>query len=88
MQGQTLVIDAALPDSIAGRDAAEEIRAGLLTGLSVEVPEPVTSHYAGRIRHVTSAAMRSAGLVDDPAFTGSRDVVLAQRGTRRRVFVL
>ena len=37
VKAQAVVIDQALPDSSAGRDAAVEIRAGLFTGLSVEV---------------------------------------------------
>ena len=36
LRGDALVIDQALPDTQAGRDAAVEIRSGLMRGLSVE----------------------------------------------------
>ena len=37
LQGDKLVIDTALPDTQAGRDAAVEIRSGLMRGLSIGV---------------------------------------------------
>ena len=36
IRGQSVVIDAPLPDTSAGRDTAAEVRAGLFNGLSVE----------------------------------------------------
>ena len=35
VRGDAIVIDQALPDTTAGRDAAAEVRQGLMTGLSV-----------------------------------------------------
>ena len=37
LRGDALVIDTLLPDTSSGRDAAVEIRSGLMRGLSVEV---------------------------------------------------
>ena len=43
-----LLIDAPIPDTIAGRDAVAEIRAGVLTSLSVEFSGSSPEHRRGR----------------------------------------
>ena len=78
-----VILDAPLPDTTAGRDAAREMRAGLFTGLSVEFRAALTRHVAG-IRRVKRAMLTGAGLVFNPSYPGSAVEV---RGRRRR-FVL
>ena len=77
-----VVFDEPLPDTVAGRDTAEEIRSGLFTGLSVEFRASAQRYVAG-VRRVSAAVLTGAGLVDEPSFTGSR-VELRHGGRRRR----
>ena len=76
-----VVIDAPLPDTAAGRDAAAEIRAGLLTGLSVEF-RATAQRFTGGLRRITAALLSGAGLVDSPSYAGSA-VEVRQKGRRR-----
>ena len=69
VRGAEIVIDAPLPDTMAGREAATEIRNGLLVGLSVEF-RARRQHYIGGVRTITSAFAQRAGLVDDPDYGG------------------
>ena len=82
VRGSAVVIDAPLPDTTAGRDAAREVRAGLLKGLSVEFKAAVSGYRAG-VRSIRRAILTGAGLVDDPSYTGSRVEVRARRSRRR-----
>ena len=84
-RGREVVIDAPLPDTVAGRDAATEVRSGLLTGLSVEF-RAKRQRYDGGVRRITAALLTAAGLVDDPSYKGSRVEVRA-KGKRRRVWL-
>ena len=77
-----VVIDAALLDTTAGRDAAREVRSGLLTGLSVEF-RAKRQRYTNSVRHVVAAALTGAGLVDSPSYRGSRVEVRGRTGRRR-----
>ena len=77
-----VVIDAPLPDTSAGRDAAREIRDGLFTGLSVEF-RSTGERYVGGVRRIRSALLNGAGLVDEPSYTGSRVEVRGRQGRRR-----
>ena len=87
VRGAAVVVDAPLPDTAAGRDAAREIRDGLFTGLSVEF-RARRQHYTGGVRRITSALLGGAGLVDSPEYAGSR-VEVRQRGGegRRRLWL-
>ena len=80
-----VVIDAPLPDTAAGRDAAREVRDGLMVGLSVEFRAALQS-YAGGVRRIKRALLRGAGLVWNPEYTGSR-VELRDRNRRRRLWL-
>ena len=71
VRGSQVVVDEVLPDTVAGRDAATEIRAGLFSGLSVEF-RARRQHYTSGVRHITAALLKGAGLVDDPSYRGSR----------------
>ena len=85
VRGAAVVIDAPLPDTAAGRDAAREIRDGLFRGLSVEF-RARRQRYDDGMRVITSALVTGAGLVDTPSYTGSR-VEVRQRGGRRRLWL-
>ena len=82
-RGRDVVLEAELPDTQAGRDAASEIRAGLLPGLSVEF-RATQQRYAGGVRRIAGALLTGAGLVDDPSYAGSRVEV---RGKQRRLWL-
>ena len=86
VRGREVVIDAPLPDTAAGRDAAREVRAGLLTGLSVEFRARLQAH-AGGLRRIKRALLTGAGLVDDPSYLGSRVRVEARNRRRRRLWL-
>ena len=62
-----LTINQELPDTIAGRDAAAEIRSGLFKGLSVEF-KAVRQNIVGGVRRISEAFLTGAGLVDSGAY--------------------
>ena len=71
IRGSEVVIDAELPDTQAGRDAASEVRDGLMTGLSVEFRSK-RQRYTGGTREIVSAMLTGAGLVVKPSYGGAR----------------
>ena len=71
--GNELRIDQPLPDTTAGRDAATEIRDGLLRGLSVSFQAGHQS-FARGVRRIQSATMTAIGLVDDPSYDAPVEV--------------
>ena len=75
-------IDAPLPDTTAGRDAASEIRAGLFSGLSVEF-KAVRQSIVGGVRRITAAVLSGAAIVDSPSYAGSSVEVRAKGGGNR-----
>ena len=81
--GDELRIDQPLPDTLAGRDAATEIRSGLLRGLSVSFA-PVRQSFAGGVRRIQSAAMTAVGLVDSPSYDAPVEVRQRREGARHR----
>ena len=85
VEGGAVIVDAPLPDTQAGRDAAVEVRNGTLAGLSVEF-RAVRERQHGGIREIQRAALVGAGLVDEPSY-GSATVELRGRGGRRRVWL-
>ena len=68
-----LTVDAVIPDTSAGRDAAEEIRGGLLTGLSVEF-RATAQTIVGGVRKITAAVLSAAALVDSPSYPAPVEV--------------
>ena len=70
LRGDALVIDARLPESTAGRDAAVEIRSGLMRGLSVEF-KALRARMVSGVRRISAATLVAGGLVDDPSYSGS-----------------
>ena len=75
--GNELTIDQPLPDTTAGRDAATEIRDGLLRGLSVSF-QSARQSFAGGVRRIQSATMTAIGLVDDPSYDAPVEVPAAR----------
>ena len=80
--GDELRIDQALPDTQAGRDAATEIRSGLMRGLSVSF-QAQRQAFVGGVRRIQSAAMTAIGLVDSPSYDAPVEVRSRQAGRRR-----
>ena len=70
LDGDELKIDAPLPDTQRGRDAATNVREGVLTGLSVEFHAEQEGRRDG-LREIRRAFMPAAGLVDSPSYRGS-----------------
>ena len=71
------------PDTIAGRDAATEIRAGLMRGLSVSF-QAARQVFASGVRRIQSATMTGIGLVDDPSYDAPVEVRARVQGRRHR----
>ena len=83
LRGRELVIDARLPNTSAGRDAASEVRSGLFRGLSVEFVSKREENRGG-LRTILSGVLHGAGLVDDPSYSGSSVAVRRQDGRVER----
>ena len=81
LRAGAVVLDAPLPDTAAGRDAAREIRDGLFTGLSIEF-RATAQTYRGGVRRISGALLNAAGLVDTPSYSGSTVEVRGKRGRR------
>ena len=60
-------INAPLPNTARGRDAAENIRQGVYTGLSVEF-NAIQEARRGGLREIVKAVLGGAGLVDSGAY--------------------
>ena len=80
-----LVIDQALIDTQSARDAAVEIRSGLMRGLSLSF-QAKRQTFAGGVRRIQAAAMTAIGLVDSPSYDAPVEV-RARRDGRRRVWL-
>ena len=83
-EGTQVLIDAQLPDTQRGRDAATLVRDGVLTGLSVEFRTLRQTLRAG-VRHIESALLTGAGLVDQGSYKAATvEMRRRQLGQRRR----
>ena len=71
VDGDEVRLDAALPNSTAGRDCAEELRSGILRGLSIEFTSVKETRRNG-MRVIQKAILGGAGLVDVPAYSSAR----------------
>ncbi len=76
-----VVIDEQLPNTVAGRDAAAEVRQGLFRGLSIEF-RSIRDRHTGGVRRISEAKLGAAALVDDPSYDTTVEV--RGRKTRRR----
>ena len=76
IDGNTIRIDHPFPDTQRGRDAATNLREGVLTGLSVSFVAEDEEMRNG-VRIIKRAFAPRAGLVDSPSYTGSKAEVRA-----------
>ena len=77
LDGNTVKIDTRLPNTQRGRDAATNVREGVLTGLSVEF-RAIQQSYVDGVREIREAFVDRAGLVDSPSYTESTVQVRAR----------
>ena len=87
IEGKEVRIDAPLPDTQRGRDAATMIRNGTWAGLSIEFRAQSEGRSSG-MREIRRAVLAAAALVDSPSYGTSvevRDRKLAAR--RRRIWL-
>lgn len=86
VEGREVRIDARLPDTQRGRDAATNVREGVYTGLSVEFLAREETRAADGTREIRAAVLGGAALVDSASYTGSRvEVRGAGRDWRREI---
>ena len=71
VENGVVTVNAPFPDTQRGRDAATNVRLGILTGLSVTFHSEVEEMRNG-VRVIKRAYVPRAGLVDDPSYKGSR----------------
>ena len=71
--GDELRIDAALPDTTRGRDAAIMVKNGTFTGLSIEFRSEAEGRSAG-VRAIRRAHLAGAALVDFPSHVSTVEV--------------
>ena len=81
-EGNEVRINAEIPDTTAGRDAAAEIRSGLFSGLSVEF-KATAQNIVGGVRRITAAVLSGAAIVDDPSYSAASVEVRAKGGANR-----
>ena len=86
VDGDRVLLDVPLPDTMRGRDAAVMVRNGTLTGLSAEVAVSADRVINGQ-REITAAELVAVGLVDRAAFAGSTVEVHERQRARRRVWL-
>ena len=86
IEGKEVRIDAQLPDTQRGRDAATMIRNGTMRGLSIEFHSESEGRAAG-VREIRRASLRGAALVDDGAYKNPVEVRRAGPDGRRRVWL-
>ena len=86
VDGDRIVVDHVLPDTAAGRDAAAEVRSGLMTGLSAEVRIDRDKRDGGR-RMILESELVGVGLVDRAAFETAQVSVHERQRARRRVWL-
>ena len=84
LDGDALKIDAPFPDTQRARDAATNLREGILTGLSVEFYAEKETRRAG-VREILRAYVPRAGLVDTPSYADSLVEVRAKLDANKTV---
>ena len=78
-----VMVDVPLPNTTAGRDAAENVRQGILTGLSVEFRAEQEGRR-GPLRCISRALLGAAALVDTASYKGSTVEVREEAALPRR----
>ena len=84
VDGDAVKIDAALPNTTAGRDAAENLRQKVYTGLSVEFASR-SEGRRGPLREIRQAVLGGAALVDSSSYKGSTVEVRAKQGSNSMI---
>lgn len=84
LAGDELRIDAALPDTQRGRDAATMVRNGTMTGLSIEFRSKSEGRQGG-VREIRKASLAAAALVDSPSHASTVEVRGKTPGRRVRL---
>ena len=79
LEGRAVKISQKFPNTTRGRDAAENVRNGLFTGLSIEFRAQAET-YVGSERRISRAQLFAASLVDSPSYSGSQ-VDVRERST-------
>ena len=79
-----LMIDAPIPDTVAGRDCASEVRSGLLASLSVEF-RAVKQTFVGGLRRISAAVLTGAAVCDAGAYEAATVEARAQK--RRQIWL-
>ena len=72
VDGDEVRINAAIPDSVAGRSIRNEIGT-LFRGLSVEF-RPIEERYENNIRNILAAELTGAGVVDSASYPTSVEI--------------
>ena len=83
--GKEVRIDAPLPDTQRGRDAAVMVKNGTFTGLSIEFRSEAEGRSAGT-RMIRRASLSAAALVDSPSHKSTVEV-RGKAGRRPRVWL-
>ena len=83
--GKEVRIDAPLPDTQRGRDAATMVKNGTFQGLSIEFRSEAEGRSAGT-RMIRRASLSAAALVDSPSHKSSVEV-RGKAGRRPRVWL-
>lgn len=86
VRGGAVVIDAALPDTQRGRDAATMIRNGTFRGLSVEF-RATSEGVRNGMRLIRAGKLVGAALVDSPSYRASAVEVRQRASGRPRVWL-
>ena len=81
LDGDEVRIDTQVPNTVRGRDAVTNIRAGVWTGLSVEFHSR-SEGRRGNLREIRSAYLGAAALVDTGAYAGATVEVRAETELR------
>ena len=78
IEGDKVMINAPLPDTTAGRDAASDFS----SGLSVEF-KATAQRIVGGVRRITEAVLSGAAIVDSPSYAGASVEVRSKGGGNR-----
>ena len=80
VDGDAVKISVKLPNTTRGRDAAVNVKEGVLTGLSVGF-RSLSEGMRGGMRLIKSATLVNAGLVDTPEYAEAVVAIRAKRET-------
>ena len=83
IDGASVRVDAALPDTQLGRQVAAEVRSGERSGLSIEFVPLIEARVSG-VRELRSALIQAAALVPLGSYTQARAEVRSRVRRRRR----